>query len=275
MILDAEGLFNGDRWNRCSDHARLNAPYFLLTSNGFARLEISYRKIVGRAYSGFRTPPTEEELMRWIGEYASAHLLFLYESDGQVWGAWDTRLELLPRYKTAADRRSPEPPEPGFTEWKRAYRSVTKRFPKFLENLPKSSRKLSATFPHGIGVVGVIGEGKTPLTPLSEIPSEPGTVGVRISEVDESDDGLRWYTREEAGCLIREGAAHLQWELPEDFADLPLIELGWKLELLNKAIIGFGVSPWSDEYSQDAERLQFGERNGLNMTDYELIGVAA
>ena len=33
----------------------------------------------------------------------------------------------LPRYKTAADRRSPSPPEPAFTDWKKQYRRENKR----------------------------------------------------------------------------------------------------------------------------------------------------
>jgi hypothetical protein len=116
MILDPDGIFNGDRWRKCSDLARLHAPYLLLASNGFARLEVNYHKIIARAYSTFRTPPGEEDLLGYLGEYADAHLFFVYEFEGQQWGVWDTKPELLPRYKTALDRRSPEPPEPEFTE---------------------------------------------------------------------------------------------------------------------------------------------------------------
>lgn len=265
MILDPDGLFNGDRWRRCSDLARLHAPYLLLASNGFARLEVNYHKIVARAYSAFRETPTKEALMGFIGEYSDAHLLFLYEAEGQPWGVWDTRPELLQRYKTAADRRSPEPPEPQFTQWKKAYRAEAKAFPKLFAGIPKSSRKPSETFLHGVGVGVGGGEGKIPPTPLSEI--EPERVGVRFDDADGDEDGIRWYTREEAGGLIRDGVAYLHWQLPEDFDDMALDDLGWKLERINKAITGFGLSPWSDAYNEDAEWTEFAERNGLRQAE--------
>ena len=148
-IIDPEGLFGGDRLRRCSNVAQLHWPRLFLASDGFARFEINYARIIGRAYPTFNPVPIEAELQTCLQEYADNSLLFLYEVGGQVWGQWDTRKELLPRYKTAADRRSPIPPEPAFTEWKRLYRERNKAFPKCFGNL-------SETFQHGVGVgVGV------------------------------------------------------------------------------------------------------------------------
>jgi hypothetical protein len=153
-IIDPEGLFNGDRLRRCSNVAQLHWPRLFLASDGFARLEINYARIIGRAYTSFDLVPPEGELQACLQEYARNSLLFVYEVAGQLWGQWDTRKELLPRYKTAADRRSPIPPEPAFTEWKRHYREENKAFPKCFGNLSES-------FLHGVGVGVGVGVGKT------------------------------------------------------------------------------------------------------------------
>ena len=148
-IIDPEGLFSGDRLRRCSIPAQLHWPRLFLASNGFGRLEINYARIIGRAYPGFNPPPSETELISWIQEYASNHLLFLYEENGQLWGQWDTRERFLPDYKTSSDRRSPKPPEPAFSEWKIAYRTQPTAFAKCFENI-------SEKFPYGVGIgVGV------------------------------------------------------------------------------------------------------------------------
>ena len=153
-LIDPEGLFGGDRLRACSDRARLLWPYLYLASNGFGRLELNYHRIIARCFSDFRRIPSEAELKKVLDEYQLNCLLFVYEAAGQVWGAWDTPTKNLPDYKTAADRRSPEPPEPEFSNWKRSYRAQKKPFAKLSLN---ASEKLSENFPLGIGV----GVGKT------------------------------------------------------------------------------------------------------------------
>lgn len=160
MVIDADGLFNGARWRKCSNAARLNAPYLLLAANGYGRLEIDAVRIIARAYASFDPRPTEGEILGWIREYAAANLLFPYDADGQAWGAWDTPDRLLAKYKSAADRRSPAPPEPAFSEWRSRYRSEGKdvaTFPKSFENI---SEKFSENSPSGIGIGLGIGVGK-------------------------------------------------------------------------------------------------------------------
>lgn len=144
-VIDPEGLFNGDRLRRCSNAAQLHWPRLFLASDGFARLEINYACIIGKAYATFNPVPSETELPSFLEEYVKNHLLFMYEADGRICGQWDTRRELLPRYKTAQDRRSPIPPEPAFSDWEKAYRSGNKVFPKSLGNFSES-------FLHGVGV---------------------------------------------------------------------------------------------------------------------------
>jgi len=146
-IIDPEGLFGGDRLRRCSNAAQLHWPRLFLASDGFARLEINYARIIGRAYPTFNPVPSDAELQACLQEYAKNYLLFLYEVGGQLWGQWDTRAELLPRYKTAADRRSPIPPEPAFTRWKPCYREDNKPFPKCFGSI-------SETLQYGVGVGG-------------------------------------------------------------------------------------------------------------------------
>lgn len=152
-IIDPMGLFNGDRLRRCSNTAQLHWPRLFLASDGFGRLEINYARMVGTVYPTFNPIPSETELQSFIQEYWKNFLLFIYEVDGRLWGQWDTRKEFLPRYKTAIDRRSPSPPEPAFTEWKKQYRQQSAVF-------PKCFKKISEAFQHGVGVGVGVGVGK-------------------------------------------------------------------------------------------------------------------
>lgn len=167
-VIDAEGLFAGNRMGLLTDEARLHFPWLLVASNGFGRLEINHNGIIARVYQAFRLKPTQVELLGWVQEYHSAGLLFLYECAGQYWGQWDTRPELLPRFKTARDRRSPAPPEPDFSDWKRSYREQNTAVPKSITNVSEVLRKdfgnVAEGFPCGGGIgIGVgtgIGDGK-------------------------------------------------------------------------------------------------------------------
>ncbi len=138
ILVDPEGLFGGDRLRHCSNLAQLHFPRLFLASNGFARIELNYAKIIGRAYPTFNPVPSEAELQGCVQEYKQNFLLFTYEAGGQIWGQWDTRSEFLPRYKTSLDRRSPNPPESDFAEWKRRYRDERKGFPKCFGNISET-----------------------------------------------------------------------------------------------------------------------------------------
>jgi hypothetical protein len=164
-IIDAPGLFSGDRLARCSDEAKLYWPYFYIASNGYGRLELDADKLRSKVFSAFRTPPSEEQILQFFKEYHNNYLAFLYVADGQLWAQWDTPAKYLPRYKTAADRDSPAPPPAEFAQWLKqrvdlksaSTATVTAMFGK----LPKVSEDFRK-FRAGVGVgVGVgVGEGK-------------------------------------------------------------------------------------------------------------------
>ena len=134
-IIDPDGLFGGDRLRKCSNLAQLHWPRFFLASDGFGRIEINYAKIVGRAYITFNPLPAHEELFQYVREYVQNFLLFPYQCAGQQWGQWDTKLEYLPRYKTATDRKSPLPDPQAFSVWKKRYISEYRQLPKCFGNL--------------------------------------------------------------------------------------------------------------------------------------------
>lgn len=119
--IEADGLFNGDRINACSDEAKLHWPRLWLASNGYARLELNYSKVMAVAYSSFRERPSEKKFRGWIEEYAQHFLLFRYETAGGPWGAWCTEERHLPDYRTAEDRRSPAPPAKEFRDFQARY----------------------------------------------------------------------------------------------------------------------------------------------------------
>ncbi len=105
-----------------SDEARLLWPFFWCASNTLGRLELNYRKFLGRAFHQFKTPPTEERFWGIVREYRDCYLLFVYRVDSTVWGQWDAPERLLSsKYKTAADRRTPAPDYKSFIEWKNTY----------------------------------------------------------------------------------------------------------------------------------------------------------
>jgi hypothetical protein len=180
LIIDPDGLFNGDRLRRCSNVAQLHWPRLFLASDGFGRLEINYARIIGHAYPTFSPVPSEAEIQSYLQEYARNFLLFLYQADGRLWGQWDAKPALMPRYKTSIDRRSPQPPEKEFLEWKRSYLAESKSFPKSFGNI-------SETFQH-VGVENSCSskndepisapqllaprEGRSPEPSLSSMPDE-------------------------------------------------------------------------------------------------------
>lgn len=169
MLIDPNGLFNGDRICACSYEAQLHFPRLLAASNGYGRIELSYSKLMEKAYGRTKGQPTKEVLKRMFHEFHANFLLFVYQApDGTVWGQWDIPSRYLPDYKTSIDKKSPAPVWAEFTAFRAAYREMIRAknldsndslIPKDLPNLPKSSEDLE-TFGSGIGVGNGVGVGE-------------------------------------------------------------------------------------------------------------------
>ena len=185
-IIDPDGLFNGKRLRMCSPAARLTFPYLYLLSNGFGRIELDFDAIAFKFASFGDAAPSGSGIGAFFDEYELQHLIFAYDADGQKWGQWDTRRTFLKKFKTVADKQSPSPPEPMFSDWLReqhrddwpAYHwaeaalgsgenpdggLLTQGFPKSSErvsqHLLESAPNLAQDFGLGVGVGGGIGFG--------------------------------------------------------------------------------------------------------------------
>lgn len=177
LIIDPDGLFDGDRFDLVSDEAHLYWPFFWCASNTLGRIELSYRALLRRAFGRFKAPPDERTFWRLVTEYRDSYLLFTYESNGSIWGQWFTSEKWLPSYKLAADLRSPVPEPIALEAWKDRYYDLKRQLnanrialndSKTFQNLSKDSEDFQ-TSPYGIGIgIGKgTGIGKTPSSPLS------------------------------------------------------------------------------------------------------------
>ena len=118
-IIKPAGLLRGERMTSLSTEAKLYWPFFYAGSNGYGRFRIDYLSILERCFANFSDKPAETTVLRLLMEYRDQHLLFVYETTDGVWGAWDSAAGQ--RYFNAEDNASPAPPEPKFSDWKRAY----------------------------------------------------------------------------------------------------------------------------------------------------------
>jgi hypothetical protein len=179
MLIDPEGLFNGDRFRLVSDEARLYWPYLWCASNSYGRLELNYQKVRAEVFGHFHNPPTEVQFLGWVREYHQAFLLFVYEVNGQLWGQWECPQFSLPRYKSAKDRRSPSPDGGNLRKWLTSYEELKKRE---LEaklsvlNDCENLRKVSQTcekFRPGVGVGVGVGLNTSANAPAFAEPQSP------------------------------------------------------------------------------------------------------
>lgn len=173
MIFEQESLYKGRRLRKCSAAARLIYPYLILQSNGYARLELDYDSMADEFASFRDDAPTPERIETFFAEYVKHHLVFKYESNGRTWAQFDTRRSWLKDFKTAPDRKSPNPPEPDYTKWLQEQHGdqwtnfhwnkdvVVPELPDIpatvAKELPKSLRSVGKDLPLGVGVG--VGEG--------------------------------------------------------------------------------------------------------------------
>jgi hypothetical protein len=165
-VIDADGFFHSDRLRMLSRTARLYWPWFFLAANSYGRLELSYLKIVSRAFSEFDPVPSEAEIFDCLNAFQANFLLFPYDSNGQIWGQIVIPREFqhyLPRHKLAADKRSPEPPPQAYDSWIRKYHKAKgqavhgfpERFLKYFGSIPESFRRAVAVAV-AVGVAGAV-----------------------------------------------------------------------------------------------------------------------
>lgn len=187
-VLDANGLFDGDRINSCSVMAQLYYPRLMCASNGYGRIQVSYRKLVSDAFPRWQQKdiPPEPELMSYFKEYAEQRLIFLYQSNGQIWGQWDAKGKTFGKYQTTEDKRSPAPPVEEFKDWQEQNRQHSAKpsvpmvhfdlsipseiLPQGLEKLRNGSEQNG----HGIGIrYEVLGIGEKHSSNSSELDPAP------------------------------------------------------------------------------------------------------
>jgi hypothetical protein len=152
---------------------------------------LNARAIFDAAYANFECKPSREQLICWLQEYARQYLLFIYmDAQGHPWGQWCGVPErMLPRFKTAADKRSPGPPARALADYEEEYARAKKSSEDFIDisedfgNIPKPSEE-SETFRLGIGIgIGVgkgIGEGEKLCAPSAH--SIPASLTQNASE---------------------------------------------------------------------------------------------
>lgn len=123
MIIEPQGMLNGDRIGSCADLSKLWWPFFLAISNTMGRLEIN-TKLIRSKLTSFNNPPSEEQIFFYLKDYQNNYLLFVYQVDGKLWGQWDIPAHLLNRHKLAADKRTPAPEKQAWDAWKAEYLKI-------------------------------------------------------------------------------------------------------------------------------------------------------
>ena len=204
MIIFPTGLYSGERLAQCSDLARLHFPYIVGLVNGFGRLELNVPAILGRAYEGFQDKPTKHDLTAWISEYRDQHLLYVYVSaDGSVWGQFcGIPPNALPRYQTAADKRSPAPDNAAIEAFNEEYLAKKRKRSEACEdfmnlsehfgNLPKAS-EVCGTFPMVVGSRSlVVGEEQKQIlsSPSVPVPDPPVPSEKRLPARDQEAEAI-------------------------------------------------------------------------------------
>ena len=205
MIIFPLGLYRGERLAQCSDQARLHFPLIGGLANGFGRMELSVPLIIDRAYGTFQNKPSKAEVTAWLAEYRKHHLLYVYRSsNGVIWGQFCGLPDgALPRYQTAADKRSPAPNHDDVTAFDAEYATVKRRRLEACENfvdlsehfgnLPKAAedcetlRNVSAGIGIGIGIG--IGEEEVHSSPLA--PDPAGSAPVKPAKDEEAKAVVR------------------------------------------------------------------------------------
>lgn len=198
MIIDPEGLFNGERLAACSDIAQLYWPRLYLGSNSLARVELSYAAIVAKIFRNFQKVPKSSELWEAFREYEANYLAILYEVEGVWWCQFDSPKKYLPRHNSRRDLQSPAPSaqaikkhSDGYILWKSSKSLLNQSF--------RKSAEISETFGNfplerrGVGVGGGVGVGEElPNFPNGKFSSSDVSPDTSSRRDPPADDGFDW-----------------------------------------------------------------------------------
>jgi hypothetical protein len=280
VIIEPEGMFCGDRMAQLSDEAKNLWPWLYLASNGYARIEINYRRLLNRVFAGFAIPPSEALVMSCIHEYAKAYLLFLYTVNGQMWGQWDTSAKYLPRHKTASDKRSPEPPTEAWQRWRDEYANakcakvavlstISEKIQTFTQNGAESGEKLRVDVGVDVGV-------KTPFIPQGGSTPSPSEDFDLKSDTPVSEKTVRIRKAKATAPVISELASNLCARHPKVRTCFP----GEAVKKLNQIFALFPKAEWpaladridamhkakcvSPDWTKDGGQFSNGLRNWLD-----------
>ncbi|WP_213804746.1 hypothetical protein [Granulicella sp. dw_53] len=170
MIIDAKGLFEGQRLAACSTQTQYCWLRLIHAANNFGRLELHYPTIIAKYFRYIPDPPTEDQFISVIQELQLNCLVVVYLAGEHWWLQFITPDKALLVYKNAEDRRSPEPPtkimEAFATRYQRWKDQRNAGDARISETFSKSFGNVSEKFCAGVGVVeGVVGgEGEGPST---------------------------------------------------------------------------------------------------------------
>lgn len=286
--IDADGMFYGDRMAKLSLMARLYWSHFYVASNGYARIEINYPKLVSTVFSTFPVAPSKQELMGYIKEYHEAFLLFVYRSNGQIWGQWCTSERYLPYRKTKKDEASPAPNGTSFEAWKKRYLDAKtagidansngcnffENSKTDLENSETDFQNSSHGFGSGVGSGVGIGNGSIPkpLTPPSaavvEISVSPKRKKSADWETKQTPEQQVWFAQFWSGYWLKKSkqdaddAFEKKCRSPERFAAIMAALKAQSLEMLRReshhrpqAASWLNGGRWTDEVAQCALEL--------------------
>jgi hypothetical protein len=200
-----------------------------VASNAFGRLELTYGKIISTAYASFHDdqgrpdPPSREAIEGWLREYNLNFLLFLYQTpEGTIWGQWIIPPHLLSKYTTAADRRSPAPPEKEIKRYRDDYVISIKDKSFQFQQLHQTTSNHIDLPPLGIGIGIGKGKGKKPCggqAAAGDLPQSSGMGQAPDSSPHEAKDGSPSGTRKMRGTshtaakgAVEPDARHMQFK---------------------------------------------------------------
>lgn len=108
-----ESFVDSPSLKACSREAELYWPRIIAVArDGFGCFPVNYRVITAKAFPDADRwrGITESDVARWLGEYAAAGMLQVWESDGRTYGYW-LGWFTFNRMDSRLKRQTPEPPE--------------------------------------------------------------------------------------------------------------------------------------------------------------------